>query len=301
MSIITVGFNPTLQKTLVFPSLVPDAVNRCAGYRLDTAGKALNVSRVLSQLGKKSIHLTQLGGRHRPVFLELCAKDGIDIRWAESESEIRFCYTLLDREKHQFTELVEEGDRAGEGAEAGLLEIFNSLLPDASALIIAGSKTSGFSDRIIPEMVKLAKAAALRIILDIRGADLLNSLPYRPDIIKPNADEFASTFAHGDAKEFSRNKEKTAAQCRAIWESYGCNTILTRGGGGVWYAEAGNFAEFGIDSAQAVNTTGSGDAFTAGLVSALSDGALFKEALAEGARCGRLNALCLKPGTIVDI
>ena len=292
-SIITVGLNPTLQKTLVFSSLTGDAVNRCSEYRFDTAGKALNVSRVLSQLGKKNVHLTQLGGSLRPVFLELCARDGLNVKWTESQGAIRFCYTLIDKEKHQATELVEEGDAAGPGTEGRLLEIFDGLLPESSALIIAGSRTAGFSDNIIPEMVKRAKTAGLFTALDIRGADLLNSLPFKPNLIKPNVEEFAATFAHG------RGKEKIAAQCRSIWEAYGCSIVLTRGADSVLFAEAGNTEEFNIECVKAVNPTGSGDAFTAGLVSALLEGASFKAALAEGARCGRLNALNLKPGTVV--
>ncbi|MDR2110368.1 MAG: carbohydrate kinase family protein, partial [Spirochaetaceae bacterium] len=46
-------------------------------------------------------------------------------------------------------------------------------------------------------------------------------------------------------------------------------------------------------------TTGSGDAFTAGLTAALEDGASLGEAVAEGVRCGGLNAGFLKVGTIL--
>jgi len=307
-SIITVGLNPTLQKTFVFSSLTADAVNRSKECHFDVAGKALNVSRVLSQLGKENIHLTQLGGSLRPVYLDLCAKDGLDVRWAESRSAnesatananaIRICCTLIDKEKNQVTELVEEGAGAGQGTEERILEVFDSLLPNGSMLVVSGSKTGGFSDNIIPEMVRRAKTLGLYVILDIRGADLVNSLPFRPDLIKPNLDEFTATFAGGEQGIVSGDKEKIAAQCRRIWTQYGCSIVLTRGGSSLWYAEAGNLEELAIESVQALNPIGSGDAFTAGLASALSDGAAFGEALAEAVRCGRLNALCLKPGSL---
>ena len=74
--------------------------------------------------------------------------------------------------------------------------------------------------------------------------------------------------------------------------------VLTRGTDSVWYAEAGTLEDYPVEPVQALNTTGSGDAFTAGLAAALADGASLKEALAEGARCGRLNALLLRPGSI---
>ena len=280
---------------MVFSALATDKVNRCDTIRFDAAGKALSVSRVLSQLGKKSVHLTPLGGRLRPVFLDLCAADGIEVQWVESSSEIRFCYTLVDKERRQVTELVEEGDPAGEGAADRLLEAFDSLLPAALLLVISGSRTAGLPDSLVPEMVRRAKEAGIYVILDIRGADLVNSLPFRPDLVKPNLEEFAATFAEGNI-----SREKIAVHCRELWERYGCQIVLTRGSRNLWYAETGTLEEFPVETAEALNTTGSGDAFTAGLASALADGAFLKEALAEASRCGRLNALHLKPGTILE-
>ena len=107
---LTVCMNPTLQKTLVFPSLVNDTVNRTANHRLDVSGKGINVSRVLTQLGKENCHLTQLGGILRPLFLDLSKQDGLKVEWVESSSPIRFCYTVLDRQEKSVTELVEEAE-----------------------------------------------------------------------------------------------------------------------------------------------------------------------------------------------
>jgi 1-phosphofructokinase/tagatose 6-phosphate kinase len=297
-SFITVCLNPTLQKTLVFPSLLPDAVNRCSGHRFDVSGKGINVCRVLTQLGKENIHLTQLGGSFRPVFLDLCNKDNLNIKWVESHSAIRFCYTVIDKEKHQVTELVEEGAMVGEGAEAGILEAFDSLLPDYSALIISGTKAQGFSNNLFPELVKRAKKCGLFVILDIRGQDLLNSLPYKPDIIKPNLQEFSASFTGEKFGFCPEDREKTAGLCREIREQYGCRIILTRGSQSLWFADAGGLEEFPVESVEALNPIGSGDAFAAGFGSALLEGAAFREALAEGVRCGRLNALQLKPGSL---
>jgi 1-phosphofructokinase/tagatose 6-phosphate kinase len=74
--------------------------------------------------------------------------------------------------------------------------------------------------------------------------------------------------------------------------------VLTRGGGSIWYAEKGELREYTFKPVKPVNTIGSGDAFTAGLASALEDGASFTDAVAEGARCGAINAGILKPGVI---
>jgi 1-phosphofructokinase/tagatose 6-phosphate kinase len=296
-SFLTVCLTPTLQKTLVFSGLVRNEVNRTGEYRLDASGKGINVSRVLTQLGKDCCHLTGLGGVLRPLFLELCGRDGIRVEWAESESPIRFCYTLLDRAEKSVTELVEESEAVGAGTGERLLEKFVKLVQESSSVIISGSKAAGFPDTLIPEMVRQAREKGRRVILDVRGHDLVNSLPYKPDVIKPNLGEFLATFA---PEPVSQNNIRGVVEriWTGLYEKHPCSLILTRGAGSVWYAEKGELAEYVFEPVEPFNTVGSGDAFTAGLAAALEDGASLPEAVAEGARCGALNAALLRPGVI---
>jgi len=301
---LSICMNPTLQKTLVFSGLFKDTVNRTGEYRLDASGKGINVSRVLTQLGKNCCHLTQLGGNLRPLFLELCRNDNLRVEWVESNSPIRFCYTLIDRSDSSVSEIVEEAERVGEGTEERFLEAFSVLVEESATLIISGTKAQGFSNSLVPEMVKRAKTAGLRVILDVRGQDLLNSLQYQPDIIKPNLYEFISTFA----PEFiSRNaiqggegeiREKAGKIWKELFKKFRGALVLTRGADSVWFSDKAELLEYKFESIKPVNTIGSGDAFTAGLAAALDEGFSLGEAVKQGVRCGALNAGLLRPGVI---
>ena len=303
-SFLTVCLNPCIQKTLVFPAFNLDAVNRTGEYRLDASGKGVNVTRVLTQLGKDCVHLTHLGGVFRPIYLDLAGRDNLRVEWVESSCSIRFAYTLLDRKEKTVTELIEESERVGEETPALLLDAFSSLLPNCSCLIISGTMASGYGYSMIPEMVRKARIAGRRVLLDIRGKDLLNSLSFGPDLIKPNLQEFVTTFAPELASKnpsFAQEKDlKTKIQ--DIWgdlyEMYPCALVLTRGEDPVWYAEKGELSEYRFEKVEPFNTTGSGDAFTAGLGAALEEGASLKDAVAQGTRCGALNAALLRPGVI---
>ena len=303
-SFLTVCMNPTLQKTLSFPMLIKDSVNRTGEYRLDASGKGINVSRVLTQLGRDCCHLTQLGGIMRPLFMDLCRKDKLRLEWVESGSPIRFCYTLLDANEKSVTELVEESERVGEGTEGRLLDAFSALIGEFSTLIISGTKADGFSDALVPEMVKKARREGCRVILDVRGNDLLNSLPHGPLVIKPNLYEFFLTFAPEFISNngITGNEGQIRERAEQIWaglrEKYSLSLVLTRGHEPVWYGESGDLLEHALSPVPPLNTTGSGDAFTAGLASALEDGAPLSAAIASGARCGALNAGLLRPGVI---
>ena len=307
MSFLTVCLNPTLQKTLRFSSIIPGTVNRTDTHRLDVSGKGINVSRVLSQLGKKVIHLTQLGGVMRPLFLSLCEKDSLAVEWAESNSAIRFCYTLITDTgniENNVTELVEESEPVGADTCKHLLDKFDALLPGSDCLIISGTKAAGFPDTTIPLMVQKAKKRDMTVILDVRGKDLIESLRYRPDIIKPNLFEFALTFAPELIKnnDLLEDEDTVRKQISALsvemCKKYQCRVILTRGARPVWAAEHDNFFEVSHTAVKPLNSTGSGDAFTAGLAAALENGANFSAAISEGIRCGSLNARCFKPGVI---
>jgi 1-phosphofructokinase family hexose kinase len=299
-SFLAVCMNPTLQKTLVFSCLIRDSVNRTGEYRLDASGKGVNVCRVLTQLGKEACHLTQLGGVMRPLFLELCGKDGLTVEWVESSSPIRFCYTIIDKEQKTVTELVEESEKVGDGTGGRILETFTKLIPGYSVLVISGTKAKGFSDNLIPEMVHKARDHGCRIILDISGQDLIKSLSLGPNIVKPNLHEFISTFAPEllSEKNTGTVKKKVGKIWAELYEKYPCALVLTRGSEPLWYAEKGELAEFAFKSVEPLNTTGSGDAFSAGLAAALEEGASLVDALTEGTRCGALNATLLKPGVI---
>jgi 1-phosphofructokinase/tagatose 6-phosphate kinase len=307
-SFLSVCMSPTLQKILCFDEVMMDRVNRTAKHRLDVAGKGVNITRVLTQLGKKALHLTQLGGRLRPLFLDLCAAEALPLHWVESSSPIRFCYTLITGPSRDspgtITELVEEASPVEPGTEDRLTEAYRRVLPDHSVVIIAGSKAAGFSDALVPRMVREAKALGRMVILDIRGPDLLNSLKFCPDVIKPNLLEFAQTFAPelvaknaltGDPVMM---KNRIREICRDLCGEYRTRIVLTRGEEALWYADLRGFSEFTPKPVKPVNTTGSGDAFTAGFAAALEEGASPEEAVALGIRCGGLNAGLLQVGTI---
>jgi len=243
----------------------------------------------------------------RPLFLSLCEQDGLSVEWVESESQIRFCYTVLSENDGAVTELVEESEAVCAGTEQRLLEKFDSILgasPDLKCLVISGTKAAGFSDMAIPLMVRKAKERGLMVILDIKGKDLIESLQYEPDVVKPNLFEFAETFALdliGDndlIAEDDAAKEKIKSVIRDTAQKYNCRVILTNGSRKILAADRDKFFEVEFEAVKAVNSIGCGDAFTAGLAAALEDGANFYEAIGEGVRCGAKNAALVRPGVI---
>lgn len=303
---LPVCLNPTLQKTLVLDRLVENEVNRSDEYYLDASGKGVNVARVLTHLGEQAIHLTHLGGRNVDLFLDLAAADGVAIRWVDSSSEIRFCHTLVSTKAETTTEIVEEAVPVSKGTEAALFDAFGELLPQVAVVTISGSKAAGYSAGLFPRMVKAAKQAGRYVIVDYRGRDLLDSLPHRPDVIKPNLAEFVQTFFDGEKSvaDIGEQSDDPAVLSRVIGKmreirgEYGCEIVLTRGARPVLFTTGDGVSEHAPKPVRPRNTIGSGDAFTAGLAAALHGGLDLAAAVAKGAECAGRNAALLRPGVL---
>ncbi|NQT60714.1 MAG: tagatose-6-phosphate kinase [Bacteroidetes bacterium] len=300
---LVVCLNPTFQKTIVLSDLLENEVNRSNKYHLTLAGKGVNTARILMQLGEQVRHLTHLGGSLSDYFLSLIEIDAIPFLWVESGSEIRTCYTLLNSRNHTTTEIVEEPEAVLETTYEKMLAAYEGALPHYDVVIIAGTKAPGYPDTVIPQMVYSAKNQGKIVILDIKGYDLLNSLEYKPDIIKPNFSEFLRTFYpeadQGEHTILPEHKSFVIEQMEMIYRKFKTISVITSGVNPTLFFENNHVSSLPVQKVIPVNTIGSGDAFTAGMSSVLASGGSISEAVKKGQECGARNALHLLPGTLI--
>jgi len=301
---LTIGLNPVLQKTLLLKGLHENEVNRSSEYFLDASGKGINTTRVLAHLDEPVVHLTHAGGRNRNLFFNLAKSDGINLHGIDSGSEIRFGYTLLNRLKNTTTEIIEEAAPVETGTQERVLGKYEELLNDVSLVIFSGSKAAGYTDDLIPEMVRLAKTKEKKVVLDVRGADLTGSLDYHPDIIMPNLSEFVCTFMQEDVDflsehlEDAETLERVGREMLNLYSKFGSITVLTRGKLSTLYVWENNIGFLEPETLKPINTIGCGDAFTAGFSSAFMKNQEIPLAVEKGHLCARKNAVLLRPGVL---
>ncbi len=151
--VLAIGLNPVMQKTIVLNHLWENEVNRSAHHMLSVAGKGANTARVLTELGADTIHISHAGGLFHQTFGEMLAADGIRTRIAQSGSEIRLCYTLINSERGTVTEIVEEANPVQETTDAEIRSLFLDSIDAIGTVTISGTKAAGYTDDIIPWMV----------------------------------------------------------------------------------------------------------------------------------------------------
>ncbi len=287
--LLTLGPTPALQRTMAFDRLTRDAVNRAAQVRQAASGKSINVARVLRTLGHATLATGFLGGdTGRQIRADLDAA-AIAHDFVEVAPPTRLCITLVDRSDATATELVEEAAPLPAAAYDALLEKLNALLPRATLLILCGSLPPGAP----PDFYRrcLEQASGKQVILDTRGAPLLQALPARPFLVKPNRRELADTFNIDPADESAiQTAMRQLIHRGAQW------ALVTMGAAGALLTDGRQFWRLHVPTIRPVNPIGSGDAFAAGLAAALSQGQSVSDACPFAAACAAANALSDQAG-----
>lgn len=297
--IIAAGLSPAWQQILVFDKLTRGAVNRAVETHACASGKVINVGIALSYLKADSLMVSVCGGSSGELIFEELRSLEVSNRCFAEQTPTRTCTTLIERPTGEITELVENArpisTEALQWFQKVLLEscgpddwlIFSGSLPS-----VVGRDSSKSIYREIMESLEQAGTSP-RVILDARGPELVECLPLRPFLVKPNREELAQTV------ERPLNDEPSLiAAMREINQRGAEWALVTHGPGEVWLSSATELWKFTPPRVDVVNAIGCGDCLTAGLVAALDCGLGLPEAVKYGIAAAGENAMQLLPSRL---
>lgn len=292
-NILAVCLSATIQKTVSFDSVELTKVNRSKNYRLDASGKAVNTSRVLTQINPECCYtICPLGEKNADLFLDLAERDNIYVDFVTIPGFTRECLTLLDRTANTTTEIVvgEPDIKVScQKQEKEILKKIKEQLSYADAVLLAGSKPSIWSDDLYAKIAEMTLNKGVIFLADYVGKDMEETLKRcTPTIIKINDEEFEKTFGMAATKENITEKSRELNNI----------IVVTRGTESTYAAKRGEFAECPVEKLTPVNTTACGDSFNAGFLYEYSVSGDFEEALNEGTWCAARNAECECPGSL---
>jgi tagatose 6-phosphate kinase len=287
--IICLGTTPAVQRVMVFRRLVVGEVNRALEVHQGIAGKSINVAKVLAALDKPVWASGFVGGERGTFIRRQLTHLGIRHDFVTVDPQTRLCVTILDHFGGTITELVEESTAVAEEAWEKLLAVL-SIAPAAKMLVLSGTLAGGARTSFYRECMEMT---GLPSIVDTQGLVLLESLKARPLVAKPNRMELGAAL--GVAVD-SESQVKSAM--KKLLDLGAQNSVITLGADGALATDGTDFWRIRPPAVKAMNSVGSGDAFTAGLAAALVDGAPLADACRLGAACGAANALTLMAGEV---
>ena len=163
--------------------------------------------------------------------------------------------------------------------------------------VVTGAAPPGVSPGFYAALVRAARSAGYRTLVDATGEQLAGALGGRPDLVKVNLAEACSAVGR---PEMHCDDEKSAAPaqlvgeglelCRRLLEAGTAGAVLTLGAAGATAILDGAERHVHTRPVNAVNPVGSGDCFAAGLTLSLQRGDGPAAALRLAAGAGAANA-----------
>jgi tagatose 6-phosphate kinase len=291
--ILCIGTTPARQRVMVFRKLTLDAVNRAVTTLDGTAGKSVNVAKVLRALGERPVAAGFLGGdRGEQLQADLEAR-GIELDFVKVAARTRQCTTLLDTSAGTQTELVEESQPVAAADYEELMRVIRRRVQGCRAVVMSGTITPGGPPDLYFHGTQIAHEAGAIAVVDAQGPALLETLRAKPELVKPNRSELAATLG--------RELKDEAAVLATIRELCQCGAqrvVVTAGKDPGLAFDGQHWWRVHPPRIDAVNPIGSGDAFTAGLVVSLLRGEDLGEACRWASAAGAANALTLLAGEV---
>jgi tagatose 6-phosphate kinase len=291
--ILCLGTTPTVQRTMTFPRLRIDDVNRAISVAEYASGKSINAARVLHSLGKEVLASGFLGGDTGKFIRADLDRAGIPHDFLEVVPATRLCITLVDEEAGTATELVQESAGVEHKAYVKLLREIDANLWRAKAVILSGSLPPDAPPDFYADCVHKCNQEHVPVVLDARGQSLVLALACKPFIVKPNRDELAATIGSPiDSDDALRAAMAKMVQLGAQW------VAVTLGKEGAMVSNGQDFWRLHSPAIKAISAVGSGDSFAAGLAAGIVQREEVPEAAALAAACGAANAITSLAGQI---
>ena len=282
--IYTVTLNPSIDYIVRLDELKTGITNRTTSEEYYIGGKGINVSCVLSELGIKSTALGFVAGFTGEAIEKGLKNPKITADFITLKSGISRINIKIKAGEE--TEINCQGPHID---EEELLNLFDKIdnIQSGDTLIVAGNIPNTLPDDVYERILERLEGKDVRIVVDATKKLLVNSLKYKPFLIKPNRQELSEIFdttvkTESDVVKYAQELQKMGAK----------NVLVSLGGDGALLVdEFGKVHKEGVIKGHKVlNTVGSGDSMVAGFVAGCIDKNDYAYALKLGSACGNATA-----------
>lgn len=283
--IYTVTVNPAIDYVIEIDALQPGEIHPYRNAQYAPGGKGVNVSLMLSALGEPNTALGICSGFSGEEIIRLlrlrgCIPNFILNRSGHSRINVKVC-----------ADDGGETDFNGKGsplAREDLDGLFDKLgvVSVGDTVVLAGSIPQGISDTLYAEICKKLAVTGAQVVVDAVGPALLQTLPYRPFLIKPNHEELGELFGvtidrPQQAEEYGSKLLERGAQ----------NVLVSMGGDGAMVLSPGQESLFmPAVKGKKVSTVGAGDSMVAGFLYGYGKSLSLQEAMKWGTAAGAATA-----------
>ena len=286
--IATVTLNPSLDEWMQLPVLHTGRLNRATNFARYPGGKGINVSRVIRELGQRTIAYALAGGEDGQVLQKLMNRLTVPHEFVTVVGSTRNNYKIRTEQPRLLTEINTEGPRVSVAAVETLRRCVFRRSPRPLAVALCGSLPPGAPSATYHRWIQALTRLRIPTILDTSGTALRRGLVARPWLIKPNRQEAEELL--GRRLSNLRTMVRSALELLARGPSV---VILSLGREGAVLASAAP-REVWLARAPTVSVgsaVGAGDALVGGFLVGWVTRRPVLEAFRLGVACGTASAM----------
>lgn len=191
--IYTCTLNPAIDLFIETDELKPSKVNRTNNYDILANGKGVNVSFILKMLGIENQALG-IGGGFTNAFIEETLRErGIENHFVHTDQPTRInVFTRVLAEGTEYKE-VNAGPQVTPTQVTEFLGLIGKLTA-TDTLVISGSFSRGVEPQILVKIAQRSQKQGFKLVIDTNYSTVLETLPYKPELLKPNDEELSKWF-----------------------------------------------------------------------------------------------------------
>ncbi|MEI5989332.1 1-phosphofructokinase [Enterococcus termitis] len=279
--IYTVTLNPSIDYIVHVEGLKLGDLNRMTNDFKLPGGKGINVSRILKRIHAESTALGFLGGFTGTFIADWLAKEQIQTNFTTVREDTRINIKLKSETE---TEINGLGPAICNEEMQDLKQAL-SLISQGDIVVLSGSTPATLREGFYEELIQIIKDKNAEFIIDTTGKDLLNALPQKPLLIKPNNHELAELFN----VEFQTMEDILPFGERLLEDGAKHVIISMAGDGALLFTEEGIYRS-NVLKRPLKNSVGAGDSMIAGFVGTFAKNGDPIEAFKWGVACGSATA-----------
>jgi 6-phosphofructokinase 2 len=278
--IVTLTVNPAVDLAAQAVSVQPGHKIRTFGERYDPGGGGINVARVISELGGKTLALFASGGVTGRFVEEMLTAAKVPWQAVLIGGNCRISVTVRDQSSGQKYRFVPRGPELTASDCANILETLRDV--DADWVVASGSLPPGVPSDFYGRAAGVVVERGAKFALDTSGSALTASLGHGISLLKPSLSELETIVG-----EEVRDRSCQMAQAKRLVQSGAAQMIaLSLGADGAILATADQVIHSPAFAVSERTGVGAGDSFLAGLVFGLAGRRSPKEALRLALACG---------------
>ena len=283
--VLTITINPLLERRYYYPDINLSYVNRNGVVALKAGGKGLNVSRQLNRLNISNIALLFTGGANGKLLRDSLRSEGISFSDISIKSETRDSVIIVNETTSKVYSFFSKDSSVSSVEVREFIYKMEKAIATCEIVVFSGSSPCDETDEIFSKGIEIANKLDKISICDTYGKPLQICLNASPTIVHNNVEEIQQSLGLTLNSEDDHIKLLEMLYEKKVKQAYITNA------GRHFYASNFDFHyKVTLPEINAVDSTGSGDAFVAGVAYGWHNKLTFKRQLRLASALGTCNA-----------